>query len=79
MARELGRISLAEALELLALIAKKDPRRHPRAAARWLQRYMEEYDATLSEVSMAVGALAALVGPRHEEAVRLLRAMVDSF
>jgi hypothetical protein len=38
LARELGRISLAEALELLALIAKKDPRRHPRAAARWLQR-----------------------------------------
>jgi hypothetical protein len=32
MARELGRISLAEALELTILIAKREPRRHPRIA-----------------------------------------------
>jgi hypothetical protein len=29
-AKEIGRISLAEALELTALIARKAPRRHPR-------------------------------------------------
>ena len=79
MARELGRISLAEALELLALIARKDPRRHPRAAARWLQRYLDEQDATLHEVALVVGALTALAGPRHDEALRVLRAMIDSF
>lgn len=34
MARELGRISLAEALELTILIARKEPRRLPRVAGR---------------------------------------------
>jgi hypothetical protein len=38
-AKEIGRISLAEALELTILIARKEPCRHPRVAARWLQRY----------------------------------------
>jgi len=41
--RELGRISLAEALELTILIARKDPPRYPRVAARWLQRLLEEH------------------------------------
>jgi len=79
LARELGRISLADALELTALVARKDPRRHPRVAARWLQRYLEEYDATLSEAVLVVGALSALAGDRHAEALRLLRAVIDSF
>ena len=47
LARELGRISLAEALELTALVGQKDPRRHPRVAARWLQRYLEDFEPTL--------------------------------
>jgi hypothetical protein len=34
-AREIGNISLVEALELTALIARKDPRRHGRAATHW--------------------------------------------
>jgi hypothetical protein len=79
LARELGRISLAEALELTALVATKDPRRHPRVAALWLQRYLEEFDATLSEAALVVGALTALTGERHAEALRVLRAMIDSF
>jgi hypothetical protein len=41
-AKEIGRISLAEALELTLLIAREDPRRHPRVAAplkpRWSLR-----------------------------------------
>jgi hypothetical protein len=79
MARELGRISLAEALELTALVARKDPRRHPRVAARWVQRYLEELEPTLNEIALVVGALSALTGERHAEALRVLRAMVDSF
>jgi len=52
-AREIGRLSLAEALELTMLIARKDPRRHPRVAARWLLRYLEECDeATIEEAAM---------------------------
>jgi hypothetical protein len=34
----LPRLSLADALDLTMLIARKDPRRHPRVAARWLLR-----------------------------------------
>jgi hypothetical protein len=30
MARELGQVTLDEALELVALVAQEDPRRHPR-------------------------------------------------
>jgi hypothetical protein len=37
-AKELLRLGLADALELTLLIARKDPRRHPRVAARWLLR-----------------------------------------
>jgi len=79
LARELGRISLAEALELTALVAKKDPRRHPRVAARWVQRYLEEFEPNLGDLALVVGALSALTGERHAESLRVLRAMVDSF
>jgi hypothetical protein len=49
-AKELPRLGLADALELTLLIARKDPRRHPRVAARWLLRYLEEDDeATIDE------------------------------
>ena len=34
-ARELGRLNLADALELAALIAGNDPQRYGRAAVRW--------------------------------------------
>jgi hypothetical protein len=33
-------LSLEDALDLTILIARKDPRRHPRVAARWLLRYL---------------------------------------
>jgi hypothetical protein len=41
-AKEIGRIGLEEALDLRLLIAREDQRRHPRVAARWPQRYLEE-------------------------------------
>jgi hypothetical protein len=47
MARELGRISLAEALELTVLVGRKEPRRRPRIAVRWLERYIQECEPTL--------------------------------
>jgi hypothetical protein len=43
-ARELPRLGLLDALELTLLIARKEPRRHPRIAARWLLRFLEEDD-----------------------------------
>jgi hypothetical protein len=35
-------VTLSEALDLTALIAFKDPRRHGRAGARWITRFLEE-------------------------------------
>jgi hypothetical protein len=40
--REIGRVTLVEALELTALVAVKDPRRLDRFAVRWLERYLAE-------------------------------------
>jgi hypothetical protein len=45
------------------LIASKDPRRHPRVAARWLLRYLEEdAETTIDEAALAASCLAALSG-----------------
>jgi hypothetical protein len=41
-AREIGRVTIAEALGLTALAARKQPERYGRFAARWLCLYLEE-------------------------------------
>jgi len=69
MARELGRISLSEALELTILIARKEPQRLPKVGVRWLERYLHEREPTLAYVSLAVSALGAL--PDDHERKRL--------
>jgi hypothetical protein len=43
-AREIGRVTIAEALELTALVARKQPERYGRFAARWLCLYLELAD-----------------------------------
>jgi hypothetical protein len=65
---------------LTLLIARQDLRRHPRVAARWLLRYLEERDeVTINEAAIAASCLAALGGDCHQEAARTLRAMVQRF
>lgn len=59
-AREMGGLSLAEALALCELLAKTDPQRYERAALRWLERFMDERLPPLSEVALAASALAEL-------------------
>jgi hypothetical protein len=77
-AREVGRITLDEALDLTLLIARKEPRQHPRVAARWLRRYLEEHpQVTIAEAAFAAGCLVALGGESHDEAARALRAMAE--
>jgi hypothetical protein len=77
-ARELGEISLAEALELVCLIALKDPRRHGRAGARWLRRFLEQSPgAGLDDVAFVTGCLSALGGREHEAARAALRSLTD--
>jgi hypothetical protein len=59
-AREMGSLSLADALLLCELLAKVDPSRYERAALRWLQRFIDERSPPLTEVSLAASALAEL-------------------
>ena len=78
-AKELPRLGLADALELTLLIARKEPRRHPRVAARWLLRYLEEDDeATIGELAFAASCLAALTGNSYPEAAQALRDMTEN-
>ncbi len=66
-ARELGRISLEEALALTALVAEKEPERRSRFAVRWLRRLLQEDESlTIEEATMAASCLSALGGPSHE-------------
>jgi hypothetical protein len=52
--------------------------RHPRVAARWLLRYLEEVtDATIEEAAMVAACLAALAGDRHWDAALTLRPVAE--
>ena len=67
-ARELPQLSLDDALELTLLVARKGSPRHPRIAARWLARYLEEDPAaTIEEAALATSALGALIGAGYLE------------
>ena len=72
-ARELGRITLAEALALTVLVIEKDPGRRSRYAVRWLRRLLQEArqhrDANRLD---AVARAELLVGARQVELDRLL-------
>jgi hypothetical protein len=77
-AREIGRISLVEALELTALVARHDPKRHRRYAPRWLWRYLGESESiTIDDDAVAVGLLLALGGERQDEAFLALLGMAE--
>ncbi len=57
-AAELERISLTDALRLLALIAEKQPDLYERAAVRWLGRLLlERADMGLDDAGIALAAL----------------------
>ena len=69
-AREIGRVTIAEALELTALVARKQPNRYGRFAARWL----EHEKATLKDVELLVANLQSLATPKdHTSALAILR------
>jgi hypothetical protein len=74
-AREIGRVTIAEALELTALVARKQPHRCGRFALRWLRLYLEEHEqATLEHVELLVSNLRSLANrPDHARALAILR------
>ena len=63
-ARELGRLSLTDALALTALLAECDVRRFERAAVRWHGRFaLEVKGLRLADSQLALAALAELRTP----------------
>ena len=74
-AREIGRVTIAEALELTTLFARKPPERYGRFAARWLCLYLEEHEkATLERVELLLSNLQSLASPKnHASALAILR------
>jgi hypothetical protein len=74
-AREIGRVTIAEVLELTALVARKQPHRYGRFAARWLCLWLEEHEqATLEHVELLVSNLRSLATRKdHAGALAILR------
>jgi hypothetical protein len=68
-------VTIAEALELTALVARKQPHRYGRFAARWLCLYLEEHEkATLEHVELLVSNLRSLATRTdHTWALAILR------
>src|SRR5262249_33888501 len=75
-AREMGGLSLADALALCELLAAADPKRYERAALRWLQRFIDERLPPLTEVVLAAAALTELRHGRRHVGVETLKRML---
>ena len=61
-AREIGNLTLAEALDLVILYAEVEPAKFEKAAVRWLGRFVSESKPSLLRVQMAVAAISELRG-----------------
>ena len=72
-ARELGGLSLDDALSLCLLIAERDSPRFERAALRWLERLIAEKAPTLEDLGGAVMALMTLRDGQCDGAAESLR------
>jgi hypothetical protein len=72
-AREIGVVTLAESLALVALAVQKAPERRSRYTVRWLRRLLEEDE----NLTVEEAALAALGGRTHHEALSTLSALAE--
>lgn len=72
-ARELGQLTLEDALALTEMLARAGDDRFDTAAVRFLGRLVDERKPTLAGVRLAVDALSALP---DETALRVLREIV---
>ncbi len=71
-AAELPRITLDDALRLLALIAEKQPNLYDKAAVRWLGRFcLEARGPTLEDVHQVAEALERLPDSPDRTAAKL--------
>jgi hypothetical protein len=75
-AREMGGLSLADALLLCELLARADPQRYERAVLRWLERFIAERLPPLIEVALAASALAELRHGQRNTGVEALKRLL---
>jgi hypothetical protein len=75
-AREMGGLSLADALTLCELLANTDPARYERATLRWLQRFIDERLPPLTEVALAAAALAELRHGKRNTGIETLKRLI---
>ena len=71
-AKEMGQLSLIDALALVACYARTGSPKFDKAAVRWLARLAEERDASLRDVRLAANALEALRTKHHDLAEKML-------
>jgi hypothetical protein len=65
---------IAEALELTALVPRKQPHRHGRFAARWLCLWLEEHEKPRSKMSPCSSRTCKLaISKDHRSALAILR------
>ena len=77
-ARELGKLTLTDALSLTVLLAEQAPERFQRAAVRWHGRFeLERPGVSLLESQFALAALAALPGAEAEKGARALAGLLE--
>ena len=75
-AREMGGLSLADALSLCELLANVDPARYERAALRWLLRFIDGRLPPLTEVALAASTLAELRHGHRNVGVEALKRLL---
>lgn len=61
-AREMGSLTLLEALQLVELYAEHEPAKFERAAVKWLSRLLVEVRVSLLSAQIAAASLGALPG-----------------
>jgi hypothetical protein len=71
-ARELGALSLGDALRLVVLYADREPAKFSRAAARWHSRLVGDAGLDLLEAQLAMSALMLLTGPERQRGAGVL-------
>lgn len=77
-ARELGRLTLVDALSLTVLLSERAPGRFERAAVRWHGRFeLERPAVSLLESQFALAALSALQGAEAERGARALAGLLE--
>ena len=71
-AKEMGQLSLIDALTLVACYARTGSPKFDKAAVRWLARLAEERDTTLCDIRLTANALEALRTKHHDLAEKVL-------